>query len=119
MLGYLTLVDTISPMHMSTCVVCVLGSMLEGPNPEMLKPIVEQAMPMLIELLKDNSIVVRDTAAWTVGRLCEIIPEAVINEQHLTPMLHALVEGLNADPRVAANVCWVGSVAVAFSASCF
>jgi len=74
----------------------------------MLKPIVEQAMPMLIELLKDPSVVVRDTAAWTVGRLCEIIPEAVINEQHLTPMLHALVEGLTADPRVAANVCWVG-----------
>ncbi|KAK2181291.1 hypothetical protein NP493_402g02041 [Ridgeia piscesae] len=85
------------------------GSILEGPNPDMLKPIVEQAMPMLIELLKDPSVVVRDTAAWTVGRLCEIIPEAVINEQHLTPMLHALVEGLTADPRVAANVCWAFS----------
>ena len=92
--------------------------MLEGPNPEILKPIVEQAMPMLIELLKDGSIVVRDTAAWTVGRLCEIIPEAVINEQHLTPMLHALVEGLNADPRVAANVCWVGYVALSHAFKC-
>ena len=84
-----------------------VGSILEGPEPTNLKPIVEQAMPMMINLLKDPSIAVRDTAAWTVGRVCEIVSEAVINEQYLTPLLEALVEGLGADPRVAANVCWV------------
>jgi len=89
------------------------GSILEGPNPENLKPVVEHAMPMLIELLKDSSIVVRDTAAWTVGRVCEILPEAVINEHFLNPLLHAMVEGLNSEPRVAANVCWVSSSSVA------
>ena len=62
---------------------------------------------MLIDLLKDPSVVVRDTAAWTVGRVCEILPDAVIAEVYLNPLLHALVEGLNAEPRVAANVCWV------------
>ena len=83
------------------------GSILEGPNPENLKGIVEQAMPMLIQLLKDPSVVVRDTTAWTVGRVCEILPDAVIKEQYLKPLLEALVEGLSAEPRVAANVCWV------------
>ena len=68
---------------------------------------VEQAIPMLIELLKDPSVVVRDTTAWTVGRVCEILPEAVINEHFLNPLLHAMVEGLTAEPRVASNVCWV------------
>ena len=62
---------------------------------------------MLIELLKDPSVVVRDTAAWTVGRVCEIIPDAVITETYLNPLLEALVEGLTAEPRVATNVCWV------------
>ena len=81
---------------------------MEGPNPDNLKPIVEQAMPMLIDLLKDSSVVVRDTDAWTVGRVCELISEAVINDVYLDPLLRALVEGLNAEPRVAANVCWVG-----------
>ncbi len=38
-----------------------LGSILEGPDPANLKPLVEQAMPMLIELLKDPSVAVRDT----------------------------------------------------------
>jgi len=89
--------------------VMAFGSILEGPSSETLKPIVEQAMPMLIELLKDASIVVRDTTAWTVGRICEILPDAVINEHFLIPLLQAMVEGLTAEPRVAANVCWAFS----------
>ena len=35
------------------------GSILEGPDPTQLKPLVEQAMPMLIELMKDTSVVVK------------------------------------------------------------
>lgn len=48
----------------------------------------------------------RDTAAWTFGRICEIIPEAAINETFLKPLLESLITGLKAEPRVAANVCW-------------
>lgn len=89
--------------------IMAFGSILEGPRPETLKPIVEQAMPTLIELLKDPSIAIRDTSAWTVGRICEIIPEAVINDNYLNPLLCAMVEGLSAAPRVASNVCWAFS----------
>lgn len=86
--------------------VMAFGCILEGPQQESLKPLVEQALPTLIELLKDGSVVVRDTAAWTVGRVCEMLPDLVINERFLNPLLLALVEGLLAEPRVAANVCW-------------
>merc|ERR1719431_2117908 len=82
------------------------GSILEGPDPTQLKPLVEQAMPMLIELMKDNSVVVKDTAAWTIGRVCELIPEAAINQASLQPLLEVLVAGLASEPRVASNVCW-------------
>ncbi|OXU27419.1 hypothetical protein TSAR_008605, partial [Trichomalopsis sarcophagae] len=82
------------------------GSILGGLEPNTLKPLVEQAMPTLIELMYDSSVVVRDTAAWTFGRICEIIPEAAINETYLKPLLESLVNGLKAEPRVAANVCW-------------
>jgi len=82
------------------------GSILDGPDPSQLKPLVEQAMPMLIELMKDNSVVVKDTAAWTIGRVCELIPEAAINPVTLQPLLEALVIGLASEPRVASNVCW-------------
>jgi len=63
-------------------------------------------MPTLIELMYDQSVQVRDTCAWTFGRICEIVPEAAINEQFLKPLLEALVTGLKAEPRVANNVCW-------------
>ncbi|XP_008543359.1 importin subunit beta-1 isoform X1 [Microplitis demolitor] len=82
------------------------GSILGGLEPSTLKPLVEQAMPTLIELMYDVSVVVRDTAAWTFGRICEIIPEAAINETYLKPLLESLANGLHAEPRVAANVCW-------------
>lgn len=57
--------------------------------------------------MKDPSVVVRDTTAWTVGRICEMLPEAAINDIYLAPLLQCLMEGLSAEPRVASNVCWV------------
>ncbi|XP_029491535.1 importin subunit beta-1-like isoform X1 [Oncorhynchus nerka] len=89
--------------------VMAFGSILEGPELNQLKPLVIQAMPMLIELMKDPSVVVRDTTAWTVGRICELLPEAAINEVYLAPLLQCLIEGLGAEPRVASNVCWAFS----------
>ncbi|ESP02229.1 hypothetical protein LOTGIDRAFT_199879 [Lottia gigantea] len=89
--------------------VMALGSIIEGPDPTKLKPLMEQAMPMLIELMKDPSVVVRDTTAWMFGRVCEILPDAVINEQFLAQLLQALIEGLQGEPRVASNVCWAFS----------
>lgn len=86
--------------------VMAFGSILEGPDPASLKSIVEQALPMLISLMSDDSVIVRDTVAWTIGRVCELIPEAVVNENYLKPLLEALVKGLSAEPRVATNVCW-------------
>ncbi|CAG9767611.1 unnamed protein product [Ceutorhynchus assimilis] len=85
------------------------GSILGGLDSATLKPLVEQAMPTLIELMYDSSVVVRDTAAWTFGRICEIIPEAAINEAFLKPLLESLITGLKAEPRVGANVCWAFS----------
>ncbi|NXG61490.1 IMB1 protein, partial [Hemiprocne comata] len=89
--------------------VMAFGGILEGPEPNQLKPLVIQAMPTLIELMKDPSVVVRDTTAWTVGRICEMLPEAAINDIYLAPLLQCLMEGLSAEPRVASNVCWAFS----------
>ncbi|XP_054707548.1 importin subunit beta-1-like [Uloborus diversus] len=89
--------------------VMAFGCILEGPDPTNLKPIVEQAMPMFIELMSDESVVVRDTVAWTIGRVCELNPEAAVNETYLKQLLEALVKGLSAEPRVASNVCWAFS----------
>ncbi|XP_065163099.1 importin subunit beta-1 isoform X2 [Atheta coriaria] len=84
----------------------VFGAILGGLDANTLKPLVETAMPTLIQLMYDNSVIVRDTAAWTFGRICEIIPEVAINDHFLKPLLESLIRGLKSEPRVAANVCW-------------
>ncbi|CAL9693896.1 unnamed protein product [Knipowitschia caucasica] len=89
--------------------VMAFGSILEGPELNHLKPIIIQGMPTMIELMKDPSVVVRDTTAWTVGRICELMPEAAINDLYLAPLLQCLIDGLSAEPRVASNVCWAFS----------
>lgn len=84
----------------------VFGSILSGIDEDTLKPLVEQAMGTLVELMYDSSVIVRDTAAWTFGRICEIIPQAIIVSPFFRKILEALLGGLKEVPRVAANVCW-------------
>jgi len=48
------------------------GSVLNGLETNTLKPLVEQAMPTLIRLMYDSSVIVRDTTAWTFGRICDV-----------------------------------------------
>lgn len=84
----------------------VFSSILGGLEANTLKPLVEQAMPTLIQLMYDANVIVRDTTAWTFGRICEVIPQAVISEQFLGPLLKSLLDNLKTEPRVASNVCW-------------
>ncbi|XP_034670181.1 importin subunit beta [Drosophila subobscura] len=86
--------------------VMTFGSVLNGLETNTLKPLVEQAMPTLIRLMYDSSVIVRDTTAWTFGRICDIIPEAAIDKTYLQPLLECFVKSLKSEPRVAANVCW-------------
>ena len=57
--------------------------------------------------MKDNSVQVKDTTAWVIGRICEHVPSAVLSDQAIVPLLNTLVNSLGAEPRVATNVCWV------------
>jgi importin subunit beta-1 len=84
----------------------VFSSILGGLESQTLKPLVEQAMPTLINLMYDNNVIVRDTTAWTIGRICEVIPLAAIDPQFLEALLQALINQLQKEPRVASNVCW-------------
>ena len=66
-----------------------------------------QIINTLLDLMSDSVVQVSDSAAWTVGRVCEHSPSTVLNEQYLYKLLQKLTEGLAGEPRVATNVCWV------------
>jgi len=89
--------------------VMAFGSILEGPSTEKLKIIVDQGLNTLIELLQDGSVVVRDTTAWAIGRICEMMPESALKDESLRPLLEAMVASLQSEPRVATNICWAFS----------
>ncbi|EDO44158.1 predicted protein [Nematostella vectensis] len=89
--------------------IMAFGAILEGPDPKTLQPFVENALPVIAQQMKDESVVVRDSAAWVLGRVCEIMPHIAINEKYLVLVVTTLLESLIAEPRVASNVCWAFS----------
>jgi len=99
--------------------IVALGSILEGPDPNVLQQHVMEIMGPLIDLMDDPMVQVRDSAVWTLGRVCEQVPAAVLSEQneqqeikeqkeqYLLKLLDGLCRGLQGEPRVATNSCWV------------
>jgi len=63
-----------------------------------------QSVPRMLSALKDPSLQVKDTAAWTLGQICELHPASVGSK--LFELMGALYEALSEAPRVANNVCW-------------
>ncbi|KAJ8508823.1 hypothetical protein ONZ45_g8947 [Pleurotus djamor] len=92
--------------HFREAAVMTFGSILEGPDPMVVTPLVHQALPLLIDMMMtDNNSHVKDTTAWTLGRICDLMVQA-IKPDVLNPLVTALVNGLQDTPRIVANCCW-------------
>ncbi|CAI5508356.1 unnamed protein product [Closterium sp. Naga37s-1] len=86
------------------------GSILEGPDTEQLVPLVNSALGFMLNAMKDENAHVKDTTAWTLGRIFEIVhgssPEnPIINATNLPAILAVLIESLKDVPNVAEKVC--------------
>lgn len=92
--------------HNREAAVMTFGSILEGPDPAVLTPLVNQALPLLINMMTDGNIHVKDTTAWTLGRICDLLISTIKPDIHLHPLISALVNGLTDSPRIVANCCW-------------
>ncbi|KAF7320805.1 Importin N-terminal domain-containing protein [Mycena chlorophos] len=93
--------------HHREAAVMAFGSILEGPDPIVLTPLVTQALPLLIDMMTDAHADVKDTVAWTLGRICELLIQTIKPDVHLHALVSALVSALADDhPRIVANCCW-------------
>ncbi|PPQ77891.1 hypothetical protein CVT25_015378 [Psilocybe cyanescens] len=92
--------------HQREAAIMTFGSILEGPDPAVLTPLVNQALPLLIDMMTDSNLHVKDTTAWTLGRICDLLITTIKPDVHLHPLISALVSGLQDSPRIAANCCW-------------
>ncbi|KAI0981868.1 hypothetical protein GJ496_007121 [Pomphorhynchus laevis] len=86
--------------------VMAFGSILVDPPGENLIALAEQAPLALLPMMNDSSIIVRDTVAWALGRLCDNLPDVCLSDKFLDALLETLIKGLSDHPRVAHNVCW-------------
>lgn len=91
--------------HYRDAAVSAFGAMMEGPDEEVLDPLVKQALPVLIEMMNDQTVQVRDSAAFALGRVCEACYES-IDPENLTKLITALFGGLTSHPKMASSCCW-------------
>ena len=56
------------------------SSILDGPSSEVIGPFVNQSIPILLTSLSDPHVMVKDTAAWTIGRICELHVRSIPDE---------------------------------------
>ncbi|CAI9086928.1 OLC1v1020863C1 [Oldenlandia corymbosa var. corymbosa] len=87
------------------------GSILEGPSPDKLTPIVNVALNfMLTALTQDPNSHVKDTTAWTLGRIFEFLHGSTMVAPIITPancqqIITVLLQSMNDAPNVAEKAC--------------
>ncbi|KAI9921613.1 hypothetical protein PsorP6_002183 [Peronosclerospora sorghi] len=97
--------------------IMAFGSILDGPESAKIAPLVRQALGFLMSCMKFDHILVRDTTAWTLGRICELHYGCISGEM-LPGLMQLLLEGLDQEPRVSHNVCYaIHNIVKAFEES--
>ncbi|PKY09158.1 ARM repeat-containing protein [Aspergillus campestris IBT 28561] len=86
--------------------VAAFGAIMDGPDPKVLEPLIKQALGVLIGMMEDSSIQVRDSAAYALGRVCDFCSETLDPEVHLQPLISCLFNGLASTPKIASSCCW-------------
>ena len=78
-----------------------LGCVLEGPGEASGMPkTLQQALPFLVQHMKDPSLLVQDTSTWVIGKICAHFPNII--EQNAYPVIEALIVGMNSPEQVIA-----------------
>lgn len=92
--------------HFRDAAVSAFGAIMEGPEEKILDPLVKQALPVLIGMMDDQVIQVKDSAAYALGRICEASSESIDAQTHLPSLISALFTGLSSHPKMASSCCW-------------
>lgn len=86
--------------------VAAFGAIMDGPDPKILEPLIKQALGVLVGMMEDSSIQVRDSTAYALGRVCDFCSETLDPDVHLQPLISCLFNGLASTPKIASSCCW-------------
>lgn len=86
------------------------GSILEGPTIEKLSMLLQSGFDFLLRAMNDENKHVKDTTAWTLSRVFELLHcpaggYSVISPENLRRVLEVLLESIRDVPNVAEKVC--------------
>lgn len=90
-------------------------SILEGPSSQVIGPCVNHSIPVLLKALSDSHVMVKDTTAWTIGRICELHVRAIPDNTFPTLVNGLMEKLLTESPRVSSQACFaLHNLAAAF-----
>ncbi|KAK6346252.1 karyopherin beta [Orbilia blumenaviensis] len=92
--------------RMRDAAVSAFGAIMEGPDVKMLDPLIKQALPVLVSMMSDKVVMVKDSAAYALGRICECCGSAIEPNVHLHGLITALFTGLDDNTKMAGSCCW-------------
>ncbi|TQN69924.1 Importin subunit beta-1 [Colletotrichum shisoi] len=92
--------------HHRDAAVSAFGAIMDGPDEKVLDPIVKQALPILIGMMDDSSLHVKDSTAYALGRITESVSDSIDPNQHLDPLIRSLFNGLMSNAKIASSCCW-------------
>ncbi|CDK29081.1 unnamed protein product [Kuraishia capsulata CBS 1993] len=86
--------------------VMAFGSILDGPDRTQLKGLIAQALAPILNLMKDPTLQVKETVAWCLGRIADLVIDAIDINAALPQVIEAILQGLQDHPKVSTNCCW-------------
>jgi importin subunit beta-1 len=98
--------------HAREAATLALGVVLEGPAPATLAPLINKALPPMLDRLapagagRDPSAPVRDTTAWTIGKAFEVLFDSLDQAALFARTVEVLNAALDDEPRVAQNAAY-------------
>lgn len=92
--------------HHRDAAVSAFGAVMEGPEEKVIAPIIKQALPVIINMMQDPVIHVKDSTAYALGRITEACSDAIDPSIHLPVLIKSLFEGLFSSPKMAGSCCW-------------
>ena len=91
------------------------SSILEGPSAEAIGQYVNQAIPVLLAALSDSNDLVKDTTAWTIGKICDLHVRSIPEDTFPTLVNGLAGKLLSETPRVSSQACFgIHNLAAAF-----
>jgi importin subunit beta-1 len=91
--------------HFREASTMAFGCILDGPSKEALAGLVNEAIPIILQKLQDESIIVRDTSAWALAGIAEQHGSLLTGEM-LNNYVGMLMNSLKDEPRVANLACY-------------